>query len=351
MGVAAAVITAVGAVAGAGISAAGAAQNADKAKSMAWASIQNQRAFTKYGQQEIDKLADEKLTKLQNSGDVIGRLGGGIFGSDPQVEKDIRESQANFAALASGNFDGFESLLRSSIQKNLAGSNGSPIGTFTRLSAQDQFDFMQAGLKNALATSEFFSNQTNNLLGIEFGIMDQRTNTKLQLKQNEVAATNQALTGAASSAGMGTVALGQGVTQATSAIGQAFSNYNKIQNANQIQGDLLAAINNIKTIPVSNTLYAPPVNNPVYSGTSNPYIGYNPTAAALPDVSFAPVVQTPMDMSFDSVSIPNQNYSATNFQKLNNSYYYDSTSKWANDLVSSYEYDINSLGPGVLPPL
>jgi len=336
--VAAAAITAAGAVAGAGISAAGAAQNADKQRSMAWANIQANRAFTKDAQRQIDILADEKLTKLGNSSDVISRLGGGIFGDDPQVEKDLRESQANFAALASGNFDGFENLLRSTTQKNLAGSIGSPVGTFTRLSAEDQFNMMQTGLKNSLATSEFFGSQTNNLLGIEFGIMDQRVNAKLQLKANEVAATGQALTGAAQSSGLGTVALGQGISQASSAIGQAYGSYAKSQAASQMQGDLFAATNNIpKAIPVDQ-YGGSYLNNPLSSGSSNPYTGFSPTAGALPQSSVQSVMGLgpPPDIVFDNNSLPSPEIAPT--------------FSYGDPLWTGYDVRNDLFGGGVLPP-
>jgi len=202
---------------GAGVSAQGAAQNASKQKSAAWAAIQNSRKFTREATQEINDLYDTKVDKLTQIGTELDRLGGGYFG-DTETLKNLRTAQDNFSDLAAGDFAGFESLLRQQFAANLANSSASPIGTYTKLGAETQFGLMQRGLSGALQTSEFLGNASNQMLGLEFGLLDQRVNTILNLKQAEVNSTNAALTGAAQSSGAGTVAAGQAIGQLGSSL-------------------------------------------------------------------------------------------------------------------------------------
>lgn len=75
------------------------------------------------------------------------------------TKDDLRKSQSDFTALASGDTSGFEKELQASAFGALADTYGAPQGTFSNTSARNLFAFRTEGLRNSLAIGDFFAVQ------------------------------------------------------------------------------------------------------------------------------------------------------------------------------------------------
>lgn len=226
-------VTAVGTA----VSAKGAADNAD-AMAKANANAGNSEdAF--FGRQSgyLDTLIDKKNNKLKNLGNIFERFNStGAFG-DTNTLKNLRKAQEDYSALAAGDFSGFESQLRQSLSDSLIATAGSgaPIGTFAGLAAQDQMNLRGQGIQTSMGISDYLSKEANQLLGQEFGIMDQRFNTQYQMDRTKVTNVNNYALGQAGTVGVATQAYGQAAQQVGSSIasyGMFQQNQKTIANSN-----------------------------------------------------------------------------------------------------------------------
>lgn len=207
---------------GTGISAYGTAQNAKATDKAAQYAMLLENNLAKKQQVKLDALVAGKEEKLQNVNTILDRFeGGGAFGSSGVLE-DIRKAQSDFANLGAGDFTGFQDQLDSILKGTLANTygSGSPSGTFTQLAADTIMNLRQGGLQSALATGEFLSRESQQLLGTEFGIMDQAFEQQYMLERNRVSGITGNQMISAQQQGIGTQALGGAITQ----IGGLYSN-------------------------------------------------------------------------------------------------------------------------------
>lgn len=221
MGVALAAL-AIGAV-GAGVSAAGTAQNASATREQAKFNAYLENKFGKKWLGITDDFIAEKEEALYGLGNIFERFeGGGAFG-DTDTLANLRKAQEDFSLLAAGNFDGFSDQLRSIMQDNLVSTfgSGAPIGSYTDLSANALMDLRRTGLDTATAITSNLHNLSKDLLGLEFGVMDQGYNTKYMIDRNRLSAVTGNSMTAAQTAGIGTTAAGN----ALSSVGSSMLSY------------------------------------------------------------------------------------------------------------------------------
>jgi hypothetical protein len=232
---------AIGAV-GAGVSAYGTAQNASATADAAQYNALLEKNFAKKQQAKVDALVAGKEEKLEGINTILDRFqGGGAFGSS-DVLANIREAQSEFASLGAGDFSGFQDQLDQILKGTLANTygSGSPSGTFTQLAADTIMNLRQGGLQTALQTGEYLSRESQQLLGTEFGIMDQSFEQQYMIERNKVSAITGAQMIQAQQTGIGTQALGGAIGQ----IGGAISSYGAYkQNMNMAQKQQTAAEN------------------------------------------------------------------------------------------------------------
>lgn len=225
MGVALAAL-AVGAV-GAGVSAAGAAQNASATRDQAKFNAYLENKFGKKWQGLTDEYISDKEDKLYGLANIFDRFeGAGAFG-DTNTLANLRKAQEDFSALAAGDFEGFDNQLRSIMTDNLTSvfGAGAPIGSYTDLSARAVMDLRREGLDTASAVTNNLHNLSTSLLGLEFGVMDQAYQTKYMLDRNRLSAITGYSTQAAQQAGIGTTAAGNALTS----IGSSMLSYGMYQ--------------------------------------------------------------------------------------------------------------------------
>jgi len=221
-----AIIGAVATVVGAGMQAKGASDAASASKNAAYAAKLAMERYAASAQTAVLDYEKEKLQKLTDIGSVLNTYGEGAFGVDTATQANLRKSQERFSELAAGDFGNFEALLRTSIKDSLAGSISSPIGAFTNISALNQFELMTRGASASSELTGMFDTMSRNLLGMEFGIMDQSFTNYWNIERDKVTAINSYITGAAQSAGTGLMAAGSAVSTAGQAIGKVVSAYN-----------------------------------------------------------------------------------------------------------------------------
>lgn len=199
---------------GAGVSAYGASQNASaQRKAARAASRAEQELYNKWSPQ-LDSLIDDKKDILYNSGDIFDRYNStGAFGKNNQTAENLRKAQEDFSMLAAGDFSGFEAQLRKSMGDALVNTvgSGSPVGAYSQLAADTIMNYRQAGIQTATGLTDFFANQTQNLLATEFGIMDQEFEAGYSLERSKVTGISENNMLAARTVGMGTMAAGQGL--------------------------------------------------------------------------------------------------------------------------------------------
>jgi hypothetical protein len=224
---------------GAGVSAYGASQNAQaQADAAAAASRAESNLYNKWAP-KLDTLIKDKEEILYNSGDIFDRYAStGAFGKNNQVPENLRQAQEDFSKLAAGDFSGFESQLRKSMGDALVSTvgRGSPVGAYSQLAADTIMNYRQSGIQTATGLTDFFANQTQNLLATEFGIMDQKFEAGYSLERSKVTGVNENNMLAARTVGMGTMAWGQ----AGQTIGGAMASYGmNVQGQNNIDNMML----------------------------------------------------------------------------------------------------------------
>lgn len=219
--------------AGALTSAFGASQNASAQKDAYRKIRKAENKFAKKWQENLDTYIDAKEDKLYDLGNIFDRFKStGAFG-DTNTLDNLRQAQEDFSALAAGDFTAFESQLRKTLSDSLQATvgSGSPIGAYAGLAADAMLDYRQQGLQTAMSTTEFLSNESNKLLGLEFGVMDQRFSTSYELDRNRLTNVNNARLGAAATAGASLTAFGNAAQQIGSL---AFGGITNQQNNQQL---------------------------------------------------------------------------------------------------------------------
>jgi hypothetical protein len=220
-------------VAGAGalMSASGAKKNAASVKAAQEQNIKDENQTYKKWSGLLDTLISDKTAKLSDAGNIFDRMSStGAFGNTNTL-RNLRKAQEDFSALAAGDFSGFNTQLRKSLSDSLVNTfgSGAPIGTYAGLAADTQMQYRQQGLQNAGSITELLSNQTDKLLGQEFGIMDQSYQVGYNLdKTRQTNIANYRL-GAAAQAGVGLTAMGN----ATQNIGASITGYGTYLNSQQ----------------------------------------------------------------------------------------------------------------------
>lgn len=260
---------------GAGTSAYGTAQNAQAVGDMAMFNIALADKFGKRWTENTDDLIAEKNEKLYNSGDIFQRFEStGAFGDNIEVLDNLRKAQSDFAALAAGDFSGFESQLDRIMKDNLNATfgAGAPIGTYTDLSAEAIMGLRRTGLAEASQTTGFLNDLTNSLLGVEFGIMDQGFNLKYQIDKDRTNAIMGYGMQGAQTEGVGMQAAGN----ALQSIGSSIFSYGMYQGNQQASNPVRAA-----------DPYSTPVNG-YYQPV--PYGGYGSAAPVAPAAPAYPSV-------------------------------------------------------------
>jgi hypothetical protein len=264
-----AAISAVGSLA----SAYGASQNAKAMQAAYKKAAKRENQLFDRQTKKLDTLIDDKEGKLYNLGDIFDRFEStGAFG-DTETLKNLRQAQSDFSALAAGDFTAFESQLRKSMSDALINTvgSGSPIGAYAGLAADQQIQYRLQGVQTGMGITEFLSNESNKLLGMEFGIMDQQFNNQYQLDRTKVTNVNNYSLGQAGQAGVGTTAFGNALTQG----GSLLNSYGQFQSnlASQNRGFDLAQ-QQIGLMEFSQNGYAPRAIN---IGTQLPF---NPATRA-----------------------------------------------------------------------
>jgi hypothetical protein len=188
MGFAAAAM-ALGAAGSIGSSMMGASAAKDQAEAIQKAVKRNNRSERRFAERwetNIEDLVSDKDAKLKDLGNIFDRFEStGAFG-DTRTQENLRRAQQDFSALAAGDFTAFESQLRKNLGDALVSTvgSGAPVGTFAQLGADTQMQMRREGVQTAASLSEFFAGQAQNLLGLEFGIMDQSFDVRYQLDRN-----------------------------------------------------------------------------------------------------------------------------------------------------------------------
>lgn len=231
--IAAAAVAAVGA----GASAYGASQNASATRDAAKMNSYLAGQFAKNQNKQLDLLIADKEDRLGNLSTILDEYSGGAAFGSSDVLANIRKAQSDYASLAAGDFTAFESQLNNLLSANLANTYGSgaAAGVFENLSANTLAGLRQQGLSNAISTGQALASETYNILGLEFGIMDQRFQTQYEIGAQKLAVQSGAAMQAASQAGVGMSATGQ----ALSSIGSSFLGAYQGIRANNYQDSML----------------------------------------------------------------------------------------------------------------
>lgn len=210
--VAAAGIAAAGAIGSSVMGARAASKQADAQVANAVRTKKQEEAFRAKWDANLSTLIQEKENKLYDLGNIFERFQStGAFGSTT-TEENLRRAQEDFAALAAGDFTAFEGQLRKNLSDNLINTigSGAPVGAFAQLGVETQMNMRREGLQTATGLSEFFANQAQNLLGLEFGIMDQSFDTGYKIDrggQDSVNAANQQIANQAGAGDMATASM------------------------------------------------------------------------------------------------------------------------------------------------
>jgi len=251
---------AIGSGIGSVMSAFGAASNADALAAAYKKNIKDEKALYDRQSTNLEDLSSTKFENLYNLGGIFDRFEStGVFG-DTDTLANLRQAQSDFSALAAGDFSGFESQLRKNMSDALIGTvgSGAPIGTYAGLAADTQMAFRQQGISTATGISEFLSQESNKLLGLEFGIMDQRFEVGYNLDRTKTSNIQNFRVGKAGTEGVGLMAAGNALTQ----IGGLTSNYSRYQDTLALQQQAQATrLNQL----VANAPRAYPVYNPLSS--------------------------------------------------------------------------------------
>jgi hypothetical protein len=200
---------------GAGVSAYGASKNASAMRDANQDASAAEDALFSRQSDNLNKLIRQKNKKLHNLGNIFDRFEStGAFG-DTDTLKNLRTAQEDFSQLAAGDFTGFESQLRKSMSDALINTtgSGSPVGSFAQLAADTQMNYRKEGIQTSVGISDFLSAQANQLLGAEFGIMDQKFQSQYELDRSTTSNKANFNLGAAATEGVGMSAFGGALSQ------------------------------------------------------------------------------------------------------------------------------------------
>lgn len=238
-------VAAAAAAIGGGLSFMGASKQAKETKRAIKKGMRDETALFNKWSSNLDDLIGEKEDKLYNLGGIFDRFEStGAFG-DTDTLRNLRQAQDDFSSLAAGDFSGFESQIRKSMSDALVNTvgSGAPIGTFAGLAADTQLNYRLQGVQTATGITDFLSNQANQLLGLEFGVMDQRFQVGYELERAKVSNINNMRMQQAAQEGVDWMAAGMGVSQAGSAIGSAMQYQNNMNFQQQSHNDQMALLN------------------------------------------------------------------------------------------------------------
>lgn len=265
-------IAAAAVAAGAAISASGSAANAE-AIAEAQKEIEDaENAFAGKWTSILNDDIKSKEEKLYNLGNIFDRFEStGAFG-DTNTLENLRKAQNDFSALAAGDFSGFESQLRKTLSDTLINTvgSGAPVGTFAGLAADQQMQFRLQGVETSANLSEFFSGQANQLLGLEFGIMDQRFDKGYNIDRNRLTSVNAAQLGQANTEGIAMQSWGGALQTAGSAFMGAYTRGMSQKNIETEQGQRQQIINGQSTAGIQQTsqpYYSAPSYTPSYQSS------------------------------------------------------------------------------------
>jgi hypothetical protein len=243
---------------GAGVSAYGTSQNAAAVGEAADFAAYMENQLAKKQRVKLDQLITDKTDKLQGINTILDRFDGGAAFGSSGVLSNIRSAQSDFAALGAGDFSSFQDQLDNILKSTLANTYGSgaPDGTFTQLAADTVMNLRQGGLQSALATGEFLSNESNRLLGAEFGIMDQGFEQQYMIERNRVSGITGNMMISAQQTGVGTQAAGQAIQQVGSlvtGVGGYFQNQSNIAQQQGIAQQYADSATGVSSRPYSFT--------------------------------------------------------------------------------------------------
>lgn len=284
---------AAAAVIGGGLSFMGASKNAKAQQSAYKKAREAEEQLYNRWSANLDTLSNDKEDKLYNLGNIFDRFEStGAFGNTDTLNN-LRKAQQDFSALAAGDFSGFENQLRKTLSDSLISTvgSGSPIGTYAGLAADAQLNYRLQGINTATGISDFLGNQANNLLGLEFGVMDQRFNVGYELDRSRTANINNARMGQASTAGVSLQAAGGAVSNLGSTLmgyGLNQQNQSNIQASNQMQQQYLSTMIPGSSLSSAQPVYSQPSYTPATQrSTFNPSsYDINDTTLNLPDDTF-----------------------------------------------------------------
>lgn len=287
---------------GAGVSAYGTSQNASATRDQAKFNAYLENKFGKKWVANAEEFEQQKLDKLYDVGNIFERFeGAGAFGDTDTLEN-LRKAQDDFSSLAAGDFTGFESQLRSIMQDNLVSTfgSGAPIGTYTNISADSVMNLRRQGLGEASAVTGLLSGLSNELLGIEFGVMDQSFEQRYNIDRGRLSAVTGNSMAAAQTAGVGTQAIGGAVQS----IGGSLTGYGMMK-----AGYGGGSMNATKGVPLDNS--GNPINGWQVGGDGyyqmgggSPYVG-TPYPSVAPSYTGAPRVSAYSgDVNYGTGDIP-----------------------------------------------
>jgi hypothetical protein len=226
--------------------AAGAVGSAQQASAIRKASKRGQRRINEYTDEQVQKsddLAKEKQDYLE-SGDPFAEMGNFIFGGKNSiVYSNLRKSQLDFSNLAAGNTSDFSKEVSSMVRSALAGTFGSPKGSFENLSAKNLFNFRQQGANTAMGLSDYFTKTGTLLTQNKFGILDQNFERQMKLKEQQVHGINQAQMQSAQTQGTEMAGVGN-VLNAFSGAANSYNQANQMEElGTQNQGNVNTYLN------------------------------------------------------------------------------------------------------------
>lgn len=188
---------------GAGASAYGSAKQASASKDAAKYAALLEKKFAEDSQKKLDDVIKQKEEKALGINELLDRYGGGaVAGSQENLDL-LRKTQNDFLRLGAGDFSAFEDQLKDIMASTMANTfgAGSPVGSFTQLSAQNVANMRQAGLQTGAQVGQILGGDAYNLLGIEYGLLDQGYAGYRDIEGRKVGAISGYLQQAAESAG------------------------------------------------------------------------------------------------------------------------------------------------------
>lgn len=225
----------------------GANRRAKAIKKAARQGIKDVREFTKEQVDASNNLAEEKQGYLE-TGDPFKDMGSFIFGGkDSPVYGNLRKAQSDFSELAAGNTSAFTKEVSAMVRGALAGTFGSPKGSFENLSAKNLFNFRQGGINTAMGLSDYFAKTGTMLTQNKFGIMDQTFEREMRLKEFQTNAVNNLRMQSAGQAGTGMAAIGN-VFNAVAGAANSYNQANQMEELRtQNQGNINTYLNWLTT--------------------------------------------------------------------------------------------------------